>query len=140
MAVCLRSNRPMVRRTVRRVGPILEELDRSVRDAGAELLVFLIPDEFQVDDELSARLLVANGTDPSEFARNMPQVELARFLEQAGIHHVEGLRVFRQRSRTTNLYLPRNTHWNLAGNRLAAKMMVDYLQTEGLLPAVEDGT
>ena len=133
MALCLRSNRPKVRRLVRRIGPVLEELDRSVRNAGAELLVFLIPDEFQVNDELSGRLLAANDTDEAEFDRNAPQRMLVKYLEDAGIHHVDGLQRFRARSKTMNLYLPRDTHWNAAGNLFAARMMVDYLQSSGIL-------
>jgi hypothetical protein len=140
MASCLESNRPMLRRLLRRVGPVLEELDRSVADAGAELVVFLIPDEFQVNDELSGRLLETNDTDPTEFARYIPQNQLVKFLEEAGIRHIDGLRRFRSRSTAEDLYLPRNTHWNAAGNRLAAHMMVDYFQTSGLLPVPEDGS
>jgi hypothetical protein len=140
MAICLESNRPMLRRLLGGVGPVLEELDRSVRDAGAELVIFLIPDEFQVNDELSGRLLEINDTDPTEFARNSPQNNLVKFLEEAGIRHIDGLRTFRSRSKVKNLYLPRNTHWNAAGNRLAARMMVDYLQTSGLLPEPDDGS
>ena len=125
---------------MRRVGPILEELDRSVQDAGAELVVFLIPDEFQVNDELSGRLLEMNDTDPAEFARNIPQNTLLELFETAGIDHINGLPRFRSRSRVESLYLPRNTHWNAAGNRLAAEMMVDYLRTAGLLPVAQDGS
>lgn len=137
MAVCLESNRPMVRRLVRRVRPILEELDRSVKGAGAELVVFLIPDEFQVNDELSARLLEMNDTATTEFSRNFPQKKLVTSCLEAGIYHIDPLQRFRSRNKTQNLYLPRNTHWNEAGNRLAAQMMVDYLQVSDLLPDTE---
>jgi len=134
MAICLKSNRHNLQTLLRRVGPILEEIHRSVTSTGAELLVFLIPDEFQVDDELSGRLLEMHDTDPSEFARNIPQIRLVKRLEEAGIHHIDGLRQFRSRSRVMELYLPRNTHWNAAGNRLAAQLMVDSIRAEGLLP------
>jgi hypothetical protein len=63
-----------------------------------------------------------------------------QILKEADIHHIDGLRMFRSRTRVRNLYLPRNTHWNEAGNRLAAQMMVDYIQAEGLLPEPEDGS
>ena len=134
MAICLKSNRHNLQTLLQRVGPILEEMHRSVTSTGAELLVFLIPDEFQVDDELSGRLLEMHDTDPSEFARNIPQIRLVKRLQEAGIHHIDGLRQFRSRSRVTDLYLPRNTHWNAAGNRLAAQLMVDFIRAEGLLP------
>jgi len=140
MAVCLEGNRPIVRRLLKTLRPILEELDRSVKEAGAELVIFLIPDEFQVDDELSVRLLALNDTDRSEFSRNMPQTMLVASFEKAGIHHIDPLRSFRSRSKAQDLYLPRNTHWNPAGHRLAAQMMVDYLIAEGLLPEHEDGS
>jgi hypothetical protein len=134
MAICLESNRPLVWELLRNVGTLLKELDRSVKDSGAELVVFLIPDEFQVDDELSTRLLHANETDPIEYIRNMPQKILMKYLGENGIHHIDGLPEFRSRSAAEKLYRPRNTHWNAAGNQLAAEMIVDYLQTSNLLP------
>lgn len=134
VAICLEGNRPVVWELLRNVGPLLKELDRSVRDSGAELVIFLIPDEFQVDDELSARLLAMNETDPTEFVRNMPQKILMKYLRENGIHYIDGLREFRSQNTAESLYRPSNTHWNAAGNQLAAEMMVDYLQTEGLLP------
>ena len=134
MAICLEDNRPLVWRLMRKAGPLLKELDRSVRDSGAVLVIFLIPDEFQVDDELSARLLEKNDTDPKEYVPNMPQKILMRYLSENGIHSIDGLEEFRSRSTVENLYRPSNTHWNAAGNQLAAEMIVDYLQASNLLP------
>jgi hypothetical protein len=34
---------------------------------------------------------------------------------------VDLLPAFRSAARTTRLYKPRDTHWNIAGNRLAAR-------------------
>jgi lysophospholipase L1-like esterase len=135
MALCLEGNRPMVRRLVRKGAPVLRELDRSVRDSGAELVVFLIPDEFQVDDELSGRLLEMHDIDPAEYVGDLPQRMLIRFFRKTGIRHVDGLQRFRSRSGRADLYLPSNTHWNATGNRLAAKMMADSLQTS--IPVLE---
>ena len=134
MAICLESNRPMVWKLLRNAAPFLKELDRSVKASGAELVIYLIPDEFQVNDELSTRLLEMHDTDPAEFIRDMPQKIMARFLKQTDIHYIDGLQRFRAQNSTENLFLPRNTHWNAAGNHLAATMMVDYLHTSGLLP------
>ena len=134
MAVCLEDNRPDVWKLMRKVGPLLEELDRSVRDSGAELVVFLIPDEFQVNDELSAKVLQANDADPSEFIRDMPQKILVKYMTQKSIRHIDGLEEFRRHTKPESLYLPRDTHWNAAGNQLAAEMMIDSLQTSNLLP------
>ena len=133
MAICLKSNRASLGKMMRRVGPSLEALRDSIEESGAELVVFLIPDEFQVDDELSARLLEINDTDPADFARAAPQRKLVNFLESAGIHHIDGLQRFRSKSGTESLYLPRNTHWNAAGNALGARMIARYILDEGLL-------
>jgi hypothetical protein len=133
MQICLEDNRPRLMRLIRRVEPVLSELDRSVRAAGAELVVLLIPDQFQVDDDLAATLLDLHGVDPSQFARALPQRKLVQFFEESGIRFVDPLRRFRSRSRTQDLYLPRDTHWNPAGNQLAARMLVDYVVAEGLV-------
>ncbi len=48
------------------------------------------------------------------------------------------LEPFRERGRTESLYLPRNTHWNEAGRRLAGQLLFDAVSP--LLPeAIREG-
>jgi hypothetical protein len=132
MAICLRSNRHLTVQRVNVVGPILEELDRSVRAAGARLLVLLIPDEFQVEDDLSSTLLEMHGVASGEYVRALPQKLLTAYLESRGISFIDVLPKFRTTAASKRLYLVRDSHWNAAGNRLAARMIVRYI--EGWLP------
>lgn len=41
---------------------------------------------------------------------------------------------FQERGRTATLYRFNDTHWNEAGNRLAADLIFHYLQAHGLGP------
>ena len=92
--------------------------------AGADTLVLILPDETQVDSAFAARVADAYGAS-LDFAR--PSRLLAEALTAAGIAHLDLLPVFAAAGADTRLYKPRDTHWNLAGNRLAA---------EALAPAV----
>jgi hypothetical protein len=85
--------------------------------AGAGTLVLILPDEAQVNAAFGARVAGAYGA-LLDFAR--PSRELAVALDTAGIPHFDLTPAFVEAGATTRLYKPRDTHWNLAGNRLAA--------------------
>jgi hypothetical protein len=114
------------------------DVERAVRDiadirdiargAGADCLVVLIPDETQVDGALQAE--VARAWDRPlasiDFAR--PTRMVAAALARAGVETLDLLPAFRAAATETRLYKPRDTHWNLAGNRLAASEIVPVLR------------
>ena len=93
--------------------------------------VILAPDEFQVEDALAQAVMERFRLDPSEFALDQPQEILARSLEPHGIPSLDLLDVFRIRTAAgDSLYLPRDTHWNAAGNALAAETVIDHMAAD----------
>lgn len=113
---------------VARVVDRLRAMQDVARRAGARFSVVIIPDEAQTQPDLQAevRRAVGEGT-PLEFDR--PNRVLTGALEAAGIPVLDLLPAFRQAGETTTLYKPSDTHWNLAGNRLAAETIAPYLRT-----------
>jgi hypothetical protein len=89
----------------------------AARD-GADTLVLVLPDEAQVDPTLGAQVVAAYGA-PLDFTR--PNRRLTEALDAAGIAYLDLLPVFADAGGDTRLYKLRDTHWNLAGNRLAAE-------------------
>jgi hypothetical protein len=87
------------------------------------LAVMLIPDEFQVDDELWRELL-ASGL-PADAERDRPQRELSARLAREGIEHLDLLPALRAveplRDGRPHVYHLRDTHFNARGNRVAAR-------------------
>jgi hypothetical protein len=67
-----------------------------------------------------------------------PNTALAARLQEAGIDHIDLCARFAEEGATKALYKPRDTHWNIAGNALAAQMLAGRL-TE-LLPATPTGS
>jgi lysophospholipase L1-like esterase len=98
----------------------LTEIRDVAGRSGAGFLVVLIPDEVQVDAELQDQLavLLDRTRGSIDFAR--PTTTIVRALAQRDIKVLDLLPLFVEQGRHTRLYKPLDTHWNRAGNRLAA--------------------
>lgn len=102
---------------------LFESLDAMAAAAGSVPLAFvLIPDEFQVDDDLWAR--VAAALPGERLERDRPQREIGQYLDARGIPYVDLLPLLRSvdpfPDRSRHLYHLRDTHFNARGNRVAA--------------------
>jgi hypothetical protein len=95
----------------------------------SELVVMMIPDEFQVDDGLRDRVLAHLGHSGDSYDLDLPQRRLSRILGAMGVPCVDLLPRFRRSSREERLYWPFNTHWNAAGHDLAAEILDDFLSS-----------
>jgi lysophospholipase L1-like esterase len=106
---------------------------RQIRNISAraniEILVILIPDEAQVNDELADLVTEAYGAIGSSLDFERPNKLLVEALISEGIPYLDLLPAFIEEGQHTQLYKPRDTHWNLAGNRLA---------TETIAPVVRE--
>ena len=56
----------------------------------------------------------------------LPNEKLTAELEELKIDYIDLYKSFTERT-TEQLYRPRDTHWNIAGNNLAANIIQDYL-------------
>ncbi|MEZ5421130.1 MAG: hypothetical protein R2708_27855 [Vicinamibacterales bacterium] len=113
---------PSLDERARRAAGYLRQMQDLARRGGAGLLVALIPDEIQVDPGLLAEVARARGRTPADFDLGRPSRAIAAALDQAGVPYVwtccrPSWR--RRRASATS----RRTHWNLAGNRLAAAVL-----------------
>jgi hypothetical protein len=101
--------------------PFLEAMRRAAGDV--PLVVLLIPDEFQVEDDVWAE--VSAGTSGLE--RERPQRELAAFCGARGLPLVDPLLRLRAAAPLADgrrhLYHLRDTHWNARGNALGGAML-----------------
>jgi hypothetical protein len=89
------------------------------------LAVVLIPDEVQVNKALQSRVMQIKTftATADDFDFTLPNRMLAAKLKELGIDFVELLGEFATESTHTNLYKPADTHWNIAGNKLAAEII-----------------
>ena len=88
---------------------------------GAAYVLVAHPDEVQVETPLRSELLAAMGVSEEAYDMDLP----AKFLEAyAAARHVPFVNltpVFRDEGSSGGLYLPRDTHYDTAGNHLAAR-------------------
>lgn len=106
--------------------PLHRALAEIREAAGATpLVVSLIPDDFQVDDELWAAVVARSGR--ADLDRDLPQRRLAGPLAESGVRVLDLLPRFRAecgpRRDATHCYHLRDTHWNARGNRIAGEAL-----------------
>jgi hypothetical protein len=108
----------------------LARMKRLCDARGSGFLVLVLPDEMQVSPELQAEVFAGLGADLDP---SLPNRRLARALDDAGLAYFDLLEPMRAASRSARLYKPRDTHWNVAGNRVAADLIRDELLRTGRL-------
>lgn len=114
-----------------RVMYFVDEINRVCKEKDIALYIVLIPDEVQIDPKLQQDVLSALQLPTNKFDFDLPNKRLAQELQGRGIKHLDLLPAFRDASREERrLYIPRNTHWNIEGNRLAAALLIDFLRHE----------
>jgi hypothetical protein len=105
----------------------LREMKRICSARGIDLLIVIIPDEVQVNSELQSEVVNASGLNPDQFDFTLPNGMLSRELESMDVKQLDLLEPFKQASTRLRLYKPNDTHWNIAGNKLAADLIGDYI-------------
>jgi hypothetical protein len=119
--LCLREPGKKTRRAWDTTRSILQDL---VAEVGPGLRVVLIPDEYQVDDALWASLV--RGRE-AEYDRDDPQRRLLAMFAEWQVPCLDLLPTLRAAQADGPVYAPRDTHWNVAGNRVAAQALAEWL-------------
>lgn len=117
---------------------LAEVLDGMLQMADkTPLAIFLIPDEFQVNDELWA--LVEPGWTGRELERHRPQRLVREWCQANGVDLIDPLPALLaaedNAGGTRRTFHVRDTHWNALGNRLAGEVLGEYLCERFALPA-----
>lgn len=97
----------------------LAKIRNAAARVGACTLIVLVPAEVQINADLAHSVERAYAAGPLDLER--PNHALTEALDQEAITVLDLLPVFANEDRRTQLYKPRDTHWNIAGNRLAAE-------------------
>jgi len=92
-------------------------------------LVVMIPDEFQVNPELRRKFHKVFNPPMREDPLDLtyPNRLLADRLRLSGIDYLDLTGPFMEASKKNRLYRIWDTHWNIAGNRLAAGIIHDFI-------------
>jgi hypothetical protein len=107
----------------------LDQIKSLLDSKGIEFLVAVYPDEFSVNPKVSEEVFFRYQLDPGDFDLRLAQKLLAGRLSEKGIRYVDLLDRFREQNEIEDLYLLQDTHWNKAGNRLAADVLFEALHS-----------
>ena len=102
----------------------LNEIRSICKKQGIELVVILIPDELQINEELQRKIKETYypSIEKSGWDITLPNRALANKLNALGIDNIDLYKYFADRT-NQQLFRPRDTHWNIAGNKLAANII-----------------
>jgi len=129
LAVCVHPVPPGLGKKWERTFAYLAEILRECNQHGVPLAAVLIPDEFQVNPAVLADAMAEARIRPGDVDLQLPQRRLSRFFHEHGVLCLDLLPAF---GRAGNLYARYDTHWNVCGNRLAAKQLNPWLTREVL--------
>jgi hypothetical protein len=102
----------------------LDGIVTSCRQRKVAVAFVLIPDEFQVNSAVLAQALASANLTEADLDLDGPQRRLLEFFEKLRVPCLDLLPAFQQ---TPDTFAPRDTHWNVAGNHLAAKCIANWL-------------
>ena len=105
----------------------ISEMNELLNSRNIKLVVAIYPDEFQINEKLLQAVLDKYKLRRDDYDLNPGQSLLKPFLDSKGIPFVDFTDRFRAEGKKQDLYLLRDTHWNSAGNQLAADMLFEDL-------------
>jgi len=134
----------VVERAWEATGAALSGLGEMARARRLRVLVVIIPMKHQVSDRVWERVrshygvLSATG---AAFERDRPQRIVSDLCARAGLPSLDLLAGLREEAADgTELYWPRDQHFNATGHAVAARLIARHLEREHLLtPRVEGG-
>lgn len=93
----------------------------------AEMVVILMPDEIQVNPQLKERVRQMYFSHLQRLPYNLDFANdwMHQQLKKAGMPYIDLLEPFRKKAQHQVLYRPNDSHWNIAGNALAAQILAD---------------
>ena len=106
----------------------MTHIKRICNERGIDLVVVIIPDEVQINSELQQDVAQNMGRPLQDFNFMLPNQVIGRAFDEADIAYLDLLPLFLEASAQKRLYKPNDTHWNIAGNALAASAIATYLR------------
>jgi hypothetical protein len=126
LAVCAKEPGAALEKKWRQAFGHLEGMISDCQRHRRPVAVVLIPDEFQVNRSVFDETLRAAGLREEDFDLTLPQRRLSAFFTSRRVPCLDLLPAF---AGCSDAYTPRDTHWNVRGNRLAADHMRPWLDS-----------
>jgi hypothetical protein len=108
----------------------ISEIKRLCDSRNISLTIVLIPDEMQVSEPLQTRVVAMSGLAPASFDFTLPNKLLHASFEELKIDYLDLTTEFSNHSINDRLYRPNDSHWNIAGNALAARLIFQHVSPQ----------
>jgi hypothetical protein len=105
----------------------ISEMNELLKSRRIKFVVAIYPDVFQVNEKVLQTVLERFGLAREDYDLDPGRRLLKPFLDGRDIPYIDLTDRFRAEGTKQDLYLFRGTHWNSAGNRLAADILFDEL-------------
>lgn len=107
---------------------ILNKIANEADLLNKNIFFVLAPDELQVNDKLRSSLVKKYNINLDDYDFSEPQRIILNELKQSGVEVIDLLPDFREAAAKDTLYIKQDSHWNKAGNLLAAKTIMSYIK------------
>jgi hypothetical protein len=106
----------------------LKEIRNICKSHNIDLIVVIIPDELQINQDLLREVkdTYFPNLEENKWDTGLPSRLLSNELDKLGIDYINLYEDFS--SSSDQLYKPRNTHWNIAGNKMAATIIYEHIR------------
>jgi hypothetical protein len=110
------------------VSLLLDHIGRTVEGIGATRVMVVHPDQLQIESSLAAEVMQEYSLDAADYDLDLPQNFLGAYARSRRVSLIDLMPSFRREGSEGGLYRLRDTHYNDAGNRLAAGVIADRLE------------
>jgi hypothetical protein len=117
----------------RQCSRIISQIKQWCERRNIEMVLAICPDQFQVEETLRAEVCKKYNLAADALDLEYPNYRLLNYCKGNNINCIDLLGPFREKGKSGGLYALRDTHWNEAGNRLAAEVIFQYLIDQKLI-------
>lgn len=110
----------------------IDTMAELLESKNIKFIVAIYPAAFQVDENLANKLFEYQNLNRDDYDLLLAQKILKDYLDEKGIAYIDLLDKFKAEQQKQPLYIKNDTHWNRAGNQLAAEIIF-----KNLVPVVE---
>ena len=111
----------------------LKAIDQLLAAKDVPWKIIAFPAEYQVNPYLLTEAAKTHGQTPGDYDLDAPQAWLAEQAQALGVEYWDLLPAFQAAHVAEGgLYIPNDSHWNRAGNELAAEIIAQKLVRSGL--------
>ncbi|MBU4233348.1 MAG: hypothetical protein L6277_05205 [Desulfobacterales bacterium] len=130
-----KNNRELLNQQWRECSEVILKMKDWCDRRKIKFVIAILPEQFQVDQALRQAVLTKyNHIAEENLDLSYPDNLIVNFCRTHNINCLDLLGQFQEQGKTRRLYILRDSHWNEAGNRLAADLIFEYLEKNQLLP------